>query len=146
VAVSTPARIGDHGIAQLYARAVLAIARADDEIDLEEGLRLEERIVARTGRPFSLDALLLAEPLTPHELVEQLRTLVGGPFRGAGIHPRELARLIVMDGISVVLAKGHVADTEAAELVRYAFALGCTIDDVRRMSTHLTPWLAAVYG
>ncbi|MCW5802604.1 MAG: hypothetical protein KIT31_09465 [Deltaproteobacteria bacterium] len=43
-------------------------------------------------------------------------------------------------------AKGHLSDAEAAEIVRYAFALGCTIDDVRRMSAHLAPWLAAVYG
>jgi tellurite resistance protein len=146
VALLAVSRIGDHGIAQLYARAVLAIARADGRIELEEGRRLEERIVARTGRPISLDALLLAEPLSPHELVDQLRALLGGPFRGGDVHPGELARLIVIDGVSVVLAKGHVSDAEAAELARFAFALGCTIDDMRRMSQHLVPWLAAVYG
>src|SRR6266567_3150970 len=96
-------RIGDHGIAQLYARAVLAIARADDEIDLEEGLRLRERIESRTGREISLDALLLSDPIGPADLAEQLRTMAGGPFRGAGIHPGELAQMIVMDGIAVVL-------------------------------------------
>lgn len=139
-------RIADPAVAHLYARAVLAIARSDDEIDLEEGLRLRERIEARTGGPISLDALLLADPMGPAELVEQLRALVGGPFRGSGMHPAELASMIVADGIAVVLAKGHVSDAEAQELVRYATALGCTIEDVRRMSDHLQPWLRSVYG
>ena len=139
-------RIADHAIAHLYARAVLAIARADEELDLEEGLRLHERIEARTGTPISLDALLLSDPMGPADLVEQLRALAGGPFRGSGMHPGELASMIVADGIAVVLAKGHVSDAEAQELVRYATALGCTIEDVRRMSDHLRPWLSSVYG
>ena len=136
-------RILDAELAHLYARAVLAIARADDEIELEEGLRLVAHLEARSGPPVSLDDLLLAEPLDPAELAAQLRASAG-PFRGAGFHPSELAEMIVTDSIRVVLAKGHVSEEEARELLRFAVALGCSVDDVRRMSEHLTPFLAAL--
>ena len=136
-------RILDVGLAHLYARAVLAIARAGDEIELEEGLRLVARLEARSGRPVSLDDLLLAEPLDPAELAAQLRTQAG-PFRGAGLHPSELAAMIITDGIAVVLAKGHVSEEEARELLRFGVALGCSVDDVRKMSAHLAPFLAAL--
>ena len=136
-------RILDVGLAHLYALAVLAIARADDEIELEEGLRLVARLEARSGRPVSLDDLLLAEPLEPTELAAQLRTSVS-PFRGAGLHPSELAAMIVTDSIEVVRAKGHVSEEEARELLKFAVALGCSVDDVRGMSEHLTPFLAAL--
>ena len=38
----------DIGVAQLYARALLAIARAGEELGLEEGLRLQEKIAGQT--------------------------------------------------------------------------------------------------
>jgi hypothetical protein len=143
--VAADRRIFDVGLAHLYARAVLAIARADDEIELEEGLRLVARLEARSGRPVSLDDLLLAEPLDPAELAAQLRA-PASPFRGAGLHPSELAAMIVADSIAVVLAKGHVSEEEARELLRFAVALGCSVDDVRGMSSHLAPFLAALDG
>jgi hypothetical protein len=136
-------RILDVGLAHLYARAVLAIARADDEIELEEGLRLVARLEARSGRPVSLDDLLLAEPLDPAELAAQLGASAS-PFRGSGLHPSELAAMIVADGIVVALGKGYVSEEEARELLRFAVALGCSVDDVRRMSEHLTPFLATL--
>ena len=139
--MAADARITDDGVAQLYARAVLAIARADDEIDPDEGLRLEERIAARIARPFSLDALLLADPLDPDDIVDQLRALAGSPFRHTGVHPAELAEMIVVDSIAVVLAKGHLAEAEVREVVRFATALGCSREQIRQMSDHLEPWL-----
>ena len=59
--------------------------------------------------------------------------------------PRELwhPAIIVVDAISVVLAKGHVSDEEAQQIFRFATALGCTADEVRKMSAHLSPWFAA---
>lgn len=136
-------RVLDEGLAHLYARALLAIARAEDELALEVGLRLVARVEARSGRPVSLDDLLLAEPLDPAELAAQVRAQAG-PFRGAGLHPGELAAMIATDAIAVVLAKGHVSEAEARELLRVAAALGCSADDVRRMSPHLAPFLAAL--
>jgi uncharacterized membrane protein YebE (DUF533 family) len=138
--VAAESRILEAGLAQLYAQALVAITRADDQIELEEGLRLQQRIDARTGRPMPLEDLLLAEPLDPAHLAELIRAS-SGPFRGGSIHPGELARMIVTDAISVVLAKGHVSEQEAQQIIKFATALGCTMDEVRAMSEHLAPWL-----
>lgn len=135
----------DVGVAHLYARAVLAIARAGEELGLEEGLRLQERVETRAGFSLSLDDLLLSEPLLPSELAAQLRTSAS-PFRGTSIHPGELAAMIVVDSIAVVLAKGYVAEAEARELVRFASALGFPIDEVRKLSAETAPFLSALDG
>jgi hypothetical protein len=140
-------RLLDVGLADLYARAVLAIARAGDELGLEEGLRLQERVEARTGFAPLLDDLLLFEPLAPSELAQQLRASASAsPFRGATLHAGELATMLVTDAISVVLAKGYVSEAEARELVRFATALGCSVDEVRKLSAHAAPFLAALEG
>lgn len=136
-------RIFDNAIGQLFARALVAIARADDQIDLEEGLRLQQRIELRTGSPMVLDDLLLAEPLEPHWLGEALRGSAG-PFRGAAVHPGELAAMIVSDGIAIVLAKGYVSEAEASVIVRFASALGCSLDEVRAMFSRVAPWLGTL--
>ena len=136
-------RILDQSVAHLYAQALVAIARADGEIALEEGSRLQEKIEQRSGQPANLDDLLLTEPLDPETLANALRD-ASGPFRGGGgLHPGELAQMIVVDAIAVLLAKGHVSEEEAQQIVRYATALGCTLDEIRRMSAHLSPWFAA---
>ena len=135
----------DVGVAQLYARAILAIARAGEELGLEEGLRLQEKVEKRAGFPISLDDLLLYEPLLPSELAHHIRA-AASPFRGPSIHPGELAVLIVVDAISVVLAKGYVAEAEARELVRFATALGCTVEEVRKLSAETAPFLSALDG
>ncbi len=133
----------DESAAHLYAQALVAIARADGEIGLEEGARLQQKIESRSGLPASLDDLLLAETLDPTQLADALHA-TSGPFRsGSGLHPGELAQMIVIDAIEVLLAKGHVSEEEAQQIVRYATALGCTLDEVRRMSAHLSPWFTA---
>lgn len=136
-------RILDSALGHLFARALVAIARADDQIGLEEGLRLQQRIELRTGGPIVLADLLLAEPLEPHRLAEALRQ-GAGPFRGAGVHPGELAAMIVTDGIAVVLAKGYVSEAEAGVIVRFASALGCPLDEIRAMCSRVAPWLGTI--
>lgn len=136
-------RLLDIGLAHVYARAVLAIARADHELGLEEGLRLVRLLEDRSGRPVSLDDLLLDDPLDPAELVQMVRH-ASGPFRGGGVHAGELAAMIVIDSIAVVLAKGYVSEAEARELLRFAVALGCTVEEVRGMSAHLTPFFGGL--
>ena len=136
-------RVLDAGLGHLYARALVAIARADDQIGLEEGLRLLHRIELRIGSPVSIDDLLLAEPLEPHRLAEALRGSAG-PFRGAGVHPGDLAVMIITDGIAVVLAKGYVSEAEASVIVRFASALGCSLDEIRAMCSRGAPWLATM--
>lgn len=136
-------RIFDRALGDLYARALVAIARADDLIGLEEGLRLEQRIAQRVAGTISLDDLLLAEPLEPHRLAETLRGSASGPFRNAGLHAGELAVMIITDGVIVALAKGYVSEAEARELVRFGAALGCAPDQVRALCSRAAPWLAA---
>lgn len=133
-------RILDAGSAQLYAQALVAIARADDQLGIEEGSRLQQKISARLADPMEIDDLLLAEPLTADALAAIVST-ASGPFRGGSLHPGELARLIVVDAIEVVLAKGYISDEEASEMIRFATALGCTLEEVRAMTQHLSPWL-----
>jgi hypothetical protein len=133
----------DIGLAHIYARAVLAIARADHELGLEEGLRIVRLLEDRSGRPVALDDLLLDDPLEPGELVAMLRT-TSGPFRGNCVHPGELAAMIVIDSIAVVLAKGYVSEAEARELLRFAVALGCNVEEVRAMSAHLLPFFGGL--
>lgn len=137
-------RIFDHGIGQLYARALVAIARADDQISDDEGVRLQERIEARTDAPISLDDLLLADALHPRALAQQLGS--ADPFRNAGIHARELAAMLVADGVTVALAKGYVSETEAQEIVRFARALGCPTDEILAMMARVAPWLGSIAG
>jgi hypothetical protein len=135
-------RILDSSVGHLFARALVAIARADDQIGLEEGQRLEQRIALRVRGPIPLDELLLAEPLEPHRLAESLRGAT--PFRNAGVHPGELAIMLVTDGIAIVLAKGYVSEAEAGVIVRFASALGCPLDEVRSLCSRAAPWLGTL--
>ncbi len=136
-------RILDAELAHLYALAMVAVARADDQIGIEAGLRLQQRIDARAGHPVSLEDVLLAEPIDPGQLVAQMHASAS-PFRSGGVHAGELAAMIVGDAISVALAKGYVSEAEGHQIVRFATALGCTIDEVRGMSEHLAPWLVGL--
>lgn len=138
--VAAESRILEAELAQLYARALVAITRADDQIEVEEGQRLQHQIDARTAIPIPLEDLLLVEPLDPLELADHVRA-TSGPFRSGSVHPGELARLIVLDAVSVVLAKGHVSEGEAQQIIRFATALGATIEEVRAMTEHLDPWI-----
>jgi tellurite resistance protein len=139
--VANAIQIREPDLAQLYAQALVAIARADDELGLEEGMRLQQKMDARLVVPIAIDDLLLAEPLDPAALGEIVGA-GGGPFRGGSLHPGELARLIVVDSVEVVLAKGHITEEEATVMIQFATALGCTLAEVRSMTVHLSPWLA----
>lgn len=132
-------RIEDREIALLYARALVAIARADHEIEFEEGLRLTDRIADRCRIAVRLEDLLLEPALSPEQFVEQLG-VNDGPFRSATIHPRELASVLVQDGVAIMLAKGHATEAEADRLWRFARALGLTDDEFRRLTAAVAPW------
>ncbi|HEY0482381.1 MAG TPA: hypothetical protein VGD37_32895 [Kofleriaceae bacterium] len=136
-------RILDRALGQLFAQALVAIARADDEIGPEEGVRLEQRIALRVAGPISLDDLLLSDPLEPHRLAEALGS-AAGPFRNIGLDPGELAAMLIGDGLAVVLAKGYVSESEAREIVRFAAALGCSLDQVRALCGQVAPWLGTL--
>lgn len=54
--VANAVQIREPDLAQLYAQALVAIARADDHLGLEEGLRLQQKIDARLATPIAIDA------------------------------------------------------------------------------------------
>lgn len=124
----------DEDLKQLYARALIAVTRADGTIDGEEGERLGERIATRAQ--LSLEDLMLAPSLSPEELSA---AFLGGPFRGTSVPAGELARLLVEDAIYVALGKGHVTSEEGARLLRYATALGLSADDFRQLTSRYIP-------
>jgi hypothetical protein len=138
--VANAVQIREPDLALLYAQALVAIARADNELGLEEGMRLQHKIDTRLVTPIAIEDLLLAEPLHPRVLAAVTGT-ANGPFRGGTLHPGELARMIVVDAIEVVLAKGHLTEEEAQTAIRFATALGCSLQEVRAMTVHLSPWL-----
>jgi tellurite resistance protein len=131
----------DRELSMLYARALVAIARADHEIGFEEGLRLKQLIDARCQDPLELEDLLLAPPLTADDLAA---LVIGGPFRGFAVHPGELAHALVSDGVAVVLAKGHVTEREARSVWRFAAALGLSADDFRKLTKAVSRWFPVV--
>jgi hypothetical protein len=131
--------IPDRELGLLYARALVAVARADHAIEFEEGLRLAERIRVRCQMPLNLEDLLLEPALSPEQFAQQAG-MRDGPFRSSQIHPRELAAALVEDGVAIMLAKGHATETEADRLWRFAEALGLSSDDFRALTQAVAPW------
>jgi uncharacterized tellurite resistance protein B-like protein len=131
--------IDDRELALLYARALVAIARADHEIEADEGQRLTERLDARCTAPLRLEDLLLEAPLSPEQLARDL-TNQDGPFRGAPFEIRQLAVALVADGVAIMLAKGHATETEALRLWRFAETLGLSSDEFRSLTMAVAPW------
>ena len=119
---------------QLYARALIAIVRAEGSIDTDEGERLAERVDLRAGLP--LEDLLLTRTLLPEELADALR---GGPFRGQSVHTEQMARMLVEDACYVALAKGHVTEEEGHRMWRFAMALGLPNDEFRTLTHRWLP-------
>jgi tellurite resistance protein len=132
-------QIEDRELGLLYARVLVAIARADHEIELEEGMRLVERIKTRCAVPMRLEDLLLEPALSPEQFHLQLG-VQDGPFRGASVHPRELAAALVQDGVAIMLAKGHANEAEADRLWRFVEILGLTSDEFRTLTAAVAPW------
>jgi len=124
----------DEGLKQLYARALISIARAEGSIDAEEGERLGERIMQRSG--LALEDLMLERSLQPQELAD---ALAGGPFRGASVRADEVARALIEDALYVALAKGHVTPEEGHRMWRYAIGLGLAADEFRALTVRWLP-------
>lgn len=121
----------DDEVRRFYARALVAVARADGEINASEGQRLEHTLTARFGEPVSLTDLLLERPLLSREAVG-LRTtgeLAMGPFRSMQLDRNELAEMFVVDAVAVA---GDCLETSVeVVIVRIARALGMTSEEAR---------------
>lgn len=130
--------IRDRALADAFGRAVLAVVRADDDIGLEESLRLQARLRQRLGDGFDLEALLLAPAISPAELAQHGG---GDPFRAGGVHPGAMAHALVADCLAIALAKGHVDEREARALIEFARALGLPDRELVHQAPALRPWL-----
>ena len=126
----------DADLKQLYARALIAIARAEGSIDSDEGERLGERISERSG--LALEDLLLERSLQPEELADAIND-ARGPFRSASVRADEVARALIEDALYVALAKGHVTPEEGHRMWRYAMALGLSSDEFRALTVRWLP-------
>ena len=127
----------DAQLAQMYALALVASARADGEISLEEGLRLQH-LVDRAGSATSIDDLLMADRVRPEAFAALVQ---GDPFRGRSVHPLELAPQLVSDALEILLAKGHVAAAELAALRAFVGALGIGDEQLRALAGRQARWL-----
>lgn len=137
--------IPDRELGLLYARALVAIARADHAIEVEEGEVLARRIEARCVIPLRIEDLLLEPALSPEQFAELLASR-DGPFRSTQVRPRDLAAALVEDGVAIMLAKGHATETEADRLWRFAEALGLTSDEFRAQTRAVAPWFPTTDG
>ena len=124
----------DDDLKQLYARALISIARTEGNIETEVGERLAERIDLRSD--LVLEDLLLEGALSPDELAAAIR---GAPFRGVSVRADVVARRLVDDALYVVLAKSHVTAEEGDRMWRYATALGLPADEFRQLTVRWLP-------
>jgi hypothetical protein len=129
----------DRELARGYARALVAIARADDLVGGDEGVHLSQRIAALPGEPIALDDLLMEPPITPAQLAELAHG--GGPFRSSGVNARDLVGRLVADATAILLAKGRRSEAVADLLWRFAAALGCTAEEFDALAA---PWLPPI--
>ena len=121
----------DPEMALVYARALVAVARGDYEISLEEATVLQARLAARCGEALAFDDVLLAPRLEPEEL---LASHGDGPFRSNATDPRALAVMLVEDGLAILDAKGGGTSGELATLRHFASALGLTAEELRKLA------------
>jgi len=128
----------DDELGTLYARALVAIARADGEIGPEEGLRLHELIEARSI-PAVDPELVLFDPATPEAL--RYAALQRDPYRSESVAPRALGQALLVDGLELAAVDGEVNSREALLILRFARALSCTAEDIRAATHELDEWL-----
>ena len=130
--------LGDD-LALLYAGALVAIARADGEIGLEEGLQLR-RVVARRAA-VDPEAMFFVE-VSAARLASAVGHGDGSPFRnGPAATPHQLASALVHDAVSVALADGDLNDAEVHAILAFTTALGCSTEDVLAFSARLAAYL-----
>jgi uncharacterized tellurite resistance protein B-like protein len=129
-------QLGDE-VATMYAGALHSIARADGEITVEEGARLQALVAARSS--VTIDAeMLFFDQTTPEAFAFKLR---GDPYRG-GVDPRVLGCALVEDAVALATSDGDLNAKEARAILRYARALGCTAEDVHARTDQLDEWLS----
>ena len=126
-----PLRLGDN-IATMYAGALHAIARADGEITLEEGAKLQALVAARSSVAIDAETLFF-DRTTPETFAAAMR---GAADRTA------VALALIEDAVSLATCDGDLNSKEALTILRYGRALGCTAEDVHARTAELDEWLS----
>ena len=120
-------------VESLYVRALLAIARADREIDSAEGDRLDT--VVRKRFPHVVVAELMFERTVRTEDVVKglgIEGDDGGPYRNTKTNPAELGRMFVEDALAIMEGQDGLSSAEEAALLRFAPLFGMPVHEVRK--------------
>ncbi|MBA3462444.1 MAG: TerB family tellurite resistance protein [Deltaproteobacteria bacterium] len=119
-------------VEELFVRALLAIARADREIDGAEGERIDA-VLRRRFPGVAIAELLFERTVRAEEVVKGLGAETeGGPYRNTTIPPAELGRMFVEDALAIVATHDGVSSAEEAALLRFAPLFGMPVHDVRK--------------
>jgi len=124
-------------IESLYVRALLAIARADREIDHSEGERIDA-VIHRRFPTASVGELMFERTVRAEDVIRGLGAETeGGPYRNTKLDPAELGRMFVDDALAIMAAHDGISSTEEAALLRFAPLFGMPVHEVRKAMTTL---------
>ncbi len=123
-------RIPD-ALAEAYAAAIHALARADHEIGHEESQAVEQLLARRTSVAVDAEALFFSPP-TPESFAAAVRKDPAA---------KDVGRALIADAIELSTSDGDLKGKEATAILRYARALGMTGADVSGVSPLLDQWL-----
>jgi tellurite resistance protein len=124
----------DVALAQVYAQGLIAVARVDGEIGPEEGALLRKLVSERASGEIEIDhEASFFHKVTADDLA--------AAFRTAGVDTHEVGRAFTSDAVQLALVDGDLNGGEAQSILRYARALGCTDDDIRKATRELDGYL-----
>jgi tellurite resistance protein len=124
-------------IGQLYAGALIAIARVDGEIGPEESAHLRDLVGKRTSVAIDYEASFFHKT-RPEELAAAAKT--------GSVSGRELGKALAGDAVALAIADGDLNGKEAQEIIRFLRALGCTGSDVVAVTRELDEWLGELHA
>ena len=121
----------DAELTRFYLRALLAVARADREIDAAEGVRLDE-VVQKRFPGTDLADIMFEGGIRTDDLSKALGAESdGGPYRNFKVDPKDLAKMFVEDALEICNAKDGMSSVEEGTLTRYAQVFGMSAAEVR---------------
>lgn len=113
-----------HELAEQFAAALLAVIRADHEIEIDEARAVQEvvsEMVDNATVDFA-DAMLLA--VTPESFARAVGAARSAPYRGVSVSsPDEIAKHFSAAAETVASADGTIGRSEALVIERYLEAL-----------------------
>lgn len=123
-------RIPD-ALAEPYAAALHALARADHEIGHEESQAVEKLLARRTSVTIDAEAVFFSPP-PPGSFAAAVRKDPAA---------KQVGRALIADAIELSISDGDLKANEATAILRYARALGMTGADVSGVTPLLDEWL-----